>query len=284
MSTTAPAPRSATPGRPSQQARQPSLSDITSKGRGLPGRYVLYGTEGCGKTSFGAQMPNPVFIQTKGETGLETLIDAGRLSDVPHFPECQSFKELLAMLDELASADHDYKTLVLDTLNGVEPMCHEYVKARDFENDAKKFEAYKAGLNVSLGAWRELLFAFDRVRSQKRMTTLILAHAKVATFKNPSGEDYDRYTIAMHDKASELVRQWADAVLFVNFDVVLKEERGKRAKGFGGQSRTMYCEHHAAWDAKNRHGLPEEIDLGDSPEQAFQNFKAAMAAGRKVSE
>jgi len=46
----------------------------------------------------------------------------------------------------------------------------------------------------------------------------------------------------------------------------------------------MYCERRAAWDAKNRFGLPEDIDMGSSAEEAFQNFKAAMAAGRKVSE
>lgn len=272
------------PGRPSQSAKQPSLSDITSKGSGLPGRYVLYGTEGCGKTSFGAQMPNPVFIQTKGETGLETLIDAGRLPDVPHFPECQSFPELIATIGTLTTSEHDFKTLIIDTLNGAEALCHERVKDREFEGDARKFDAYKSGYEVSLGTWRELLNALDVVRATKRMTVVALAHAKISPFKNPLGEDFDRYTPAMHPKTWELSSRWADAVLFVNFDQHVKEERGKRAKGVGGQGRTMYCERTAAFDAKNRHGLPEEIDLGDSPEQAFQNFKAAMAAGRKVSE
>lgn len=271
--------------RTSQPAKSLSLSDITSKGSGLPGRYIVYGPEGCGKTSFGAQFPNPLFVQTKGESGLDALIDSGRLHDTAHLPECQSWKELLSILNDIANGDHSYQTLVIDTLNGAEPLCHDVVRARDFQGDSGKFEAFKAGYNVAIGVWRELLNAIDTVRTQKKMAAILLCHTKVETFKNPEGEDYDRYVGAMHKGIWDLTKGWADAILFMNFDVHVKEaERGKRAKAVGGQTRTMYCEKRAAWDAKNRHGLPEEIDMGNSAEEAFANFKAEMAAGRKVGE
>src|SRR5690606_1722060 len=51
-----------------EPARKFNLSDLQTKGRNLPNRYVFYGVEGVGKTSFAAQTPRPVFVQSKGET------------------------------------------------------------------------------------------------------------------------------------------------------------------------------------------------------------------------
>jgi hypothetical protein len=71
-------PRSAQPATPSNVVRM-SLQSIVTKGTGLPNRYVVYAVEGFGKTSLAAHYPKPIFIQSRGETGLETLIDAGQL-------------------------------------------------------------------------------------------------------------------------------------------------------------------------------------------------------------
>src|SRR4051812_31251234 len=63
--------------------RRPTLGDVISTGSGLPSRGVIYGPEGTGKTTLGAMFPKPVFLMTRGETGLETLIDAGRVAETP---------------------------------------------------------------------------------------------------------------------------------------------------------------------------------------------------------
>jgi hypothetical protein len=54
-----------------------SLADIKATGAGLPNRCILHGVEGVGKTSFGCCAPKPVFLMTRGETGLITLVDSG---------------------------------------------------------------------------------------------------------------------------------------------------------------------------------------------------------------
>src|SRR6516162_8165348 len=113
-------PRSPRSGSSVQTMKRPSISEITGKGSGLPNRYVLHAVEGWGKTSFGAQTPKPIFVQTRGETGLETLIDAARLPEVPHFAETLTWDELSSQIDALVEDEHDYRTLVLDTLNGAE--------------------------------------------------------------------------------------------------------------------------------------------------------------------
>ena len=49
-------------------------------------------------------------------------------------------------------------------------------------------------------------------------------------------------------------------LLFCNYKtyVVTTENNTKKAQG---GKRVIYTSHHACWDAKNRYGLPDEIDL-----------------------
>ena len=264
-----------------------SLSDVTGKGSGLPNRYILHAVEGWGKTSFGAQTPKPIFLQARGETGLETLIDNGQLPDVPHFPEVQTWSETLGAIDALLNEEHGYKTLCMDTLNGFERLCHEHVCARDFKSDWTDggFMGYQRGFEVSLADWRELLGKLDALRLQKRMAIMLLCHTKVATFKNPEGPDFDRYQPDMTNKTWSLSHKWADVVLFGNFEVTVDGgktgDKPKKGKGAGGQQRMLYAERHASYDAKNRLGLPVEIEMGGSSPEAWANFVVALKAGRE---
>lgn len=289
MATTTHAPRATSSRQPSSPNKPLALSSITSKGAGLPNRYIIHAVEGFGKTSLGAQFPKPIFMETRGETGLETLIDAGQLPDVPHFPEIQTWEELTSGIDALLTEDHDYKTLSIDTLNGAERLCHEFVCARDFEGDwtDRGFASYQKGPEVALSEWRILLSKLDRLRVERKMTIVCLCHTKVAAFRNPEGADYDRYQPDVDKRTWSLTHKWSDVVLFGNFDTTItavkenKKTGEQKGKGAGGQQRIIYTVRHAAYDAKNRLGLAAEIEMGDSPAEAWQNFVAAVKAGRE---
>jgi hypothetical protein len=177
-----------------------TLADVTAAGSGLPSRGVVHGPEGTGKTSCGCAAPKPVFLMTRGETGLETLIDNGQVPQTPHFPEVTSWVQLLGAVRLLTAEPHDYRTLVLDTLNGAERLCHEHVCARDFDGRWGKdgFTAYMVGYDTSLAEWRRFLGALDRLRAERRMSVLALCHTRAATYKNPEGADYDRFTPDLH--------------------------------------------------------------------------------------
>lgn len=73
---------------------------------------------------------------------------------------------------------------------------------------------------------------------------------------------YDRYELKLGQKTGSktapLVKEWADMVLFANYKtLVMTTDNGKK-KAQGGE-RVMYTNHRPAWDAKNRHGLPDEM-------------------------
>jgi hypothetical protein len=268
--------------------KRPAISEVTGKGGGLPHRYILHATEGWGKTSFGAQTPKPVFLQTGGETGLETLIDAGRLPEVAHFPAVQTWEDLLGAIETLTVEEHPFRTLVLDTLNGAESLCHSFICARDFAGEwgNKGFGTYNKGYEVSLPEWSGLLGKLDRLRAERKMTVLLLCHTRVRPFRNPEGPDYDRYQPDVHEKTWGLSHKWADCVLFGNFEVTVQVDKAdaKKGKGTGGACRLMYTERHAAYDAKNRLGLTPEIEMGSSPSEAWTNFLGAIKAGRGKTE
>lgn len=260
-----------------------TLADISSKTRKLPNRYILTAQEGWGKTSFGAMTPRPVFLMTRQETGLETLIDSGRLPEVPHFPEVTTWTELLEAIDVLRNQTHEYKTLVLDTLNGAERLCHEHVCMREYGGEwgNKGFGSYQAGYKVSLADWRELLTRFDALRAEKQMAVVALSHTKIVTFKSPDTADFDRYQAALHPETWAITHQWADAVLFGYFETVVDAQKGaSKGKAAGGTFRMMRTERTATIDAKNRMGLPAEIEMGNSAAEAWTAFTNALRAGK----
>lgn len=263
-----------------------SLRDVTTNGNRLPNRYLLHALEGWGKTSFGAMFPKPLFIQTRGETGLETLIDANRLPPTPHLPEITNWADLRGAIQMLTREAHTYKTLLIDTINGAERLCHEHVCNREFGGDwgEKGFLSFHKGYGVAASEWRSLLTDLDALRAKREMIVFLLCHTKVKNFKNPEGADYDRYQPDVHETTWSLTHKWTDVVLFGNFFAVTETDRQtKRSKGVGGKARVLYCERSAAWDAKNRIGLPEELNLGESPQAAYAAFQTAVKAGRGVN-
>lgn len=246
---------------------------------------MLYAVEGWGKTSLAAHSPKPIFIQSRGETGLESLIQAGQVGEIPHFPECQTWNEILDAVDLLLNEDHGYRTLVIDTINGAERLCFEHVCNRDYGSDwgEKGFTSYGKGPKVAVADWLMLLQKLDKLRNQKSMSIFLLAHSKAATYKNPEGADFDQYMPDMDKETYAVTAKWVDALYFGNFVTVLgganAQKIDKKAKAVDTY-RAMYTQKRPAFFAKNRLGLPEEIDMGNNAAEAWANLTAALKAGR----
>jgi AAA domain len=257
----------------------PSLARVTNQARHLPNRAVLHCLQKWGKTSFAAQAHAPIFLMTRGEDGLLTLMDNGQLSPTAHFPEClTTWLDLKLAIHELIVQPHDYKTLVLDTLNGAERLGHEHFVEQEMSGDWDKFDAYGRGPKLAVKFFIELTQLLDRVR-EKGMSIMLLCHSQVKTFNNPEGANYDRWEPVLSKEAWAHIDRWVDMILFGNFFTVADAKRGQdKAKAQGGQQRILCTERTAAYDAGNRHGLPPEIDCGASPKEAWTNFINALKA------
>jgi hypothetical protein len=241
-----------------------------------------------GKTSLAAQPENTVFSLASSETGLLTLIDAGQLPQIDHFEPAADWETLKDQVRALIENETSYRVYAVDTLNLVERLCHEYVCHKYCDDDwgKKGFLSYNAGYELSLTPIREYLNLLDELRERRKMSILLLAHSKIKPFRNPEGADFDRFTVDIHEKTWSLVDRWADMVLFLNYEThvtqVQESKTQKKGKGMGADHRIMYTRRTAAFDAKNRLGLPAEIDMGNSAQEGWAAFIEAAKQAKEA--
>ena len=264
-----------------------SLKSITTEATHQPNIILFHGPPGVGKTELGAHFPAPIFLMTRGEKGLITLMQYNRVPKTPHFPEpADNWQDILDAIDELTESEHQYKTFVVDVLNGAERLCHEMVCTRDYKGDWGKtgFENYAAGYRTSINDWRHLLAKLERLRDVRKMTIVGLCHTKVSSMRNPHGDDYDSYTPSMYKETWQITHGWADMVFYCQQEVFAKKDKNEmHAKGVTGK-RVICTDLNAAYLAKNRHGLPSEIDMGTSGKEAFANLMSALAVAKAAKE
>lgn len=238
---------------------------MTSKlGQVIKGRIqrpvliLVYGPDGVGKSSFAANAPNPIFFGP--ETGTDYL-------DVTRYPEPKNWYEVLEGLDDLIKNNHDYKTLVIDSLDWIEPLLFNQIIADDAKR-AKSIETacggYGKGYVEAEKRWKdEFIERLNYLRMKKGMNVVLVAHSDVVNFPDPESQtEYKRYELKLNKRGSAKFREYVDAVLFFTFRTFIKKDANSdKVKTFGMGDRVMLTEKRPAYDAKNRYGLPHELPM-----------------------
>jgi hypothetical protein len=93
------------------------------------------------------------------------------------------------------------------------------------------------------------------------MIVIILAHSTIVRFESPDSDGYDRWNLRLHKKASAIVSDWADAVLFANHETNVVSTSTDRKRGVSTGKRVMHTTERAAWSAKNRYSMPDTMPL-----------------------
>lgn len=214
-------------------------------------KMTLYGPEGVGKSTFAAHMDGAVFIDTEGGT---------KFMDVARVDGITGWADIIAAVDYFLAHPGELKTLVIDTIDWAERFASDQVCAEKKWGSLED-AGYGKGYVYLKAKIQELLGKLSQL-TEKGVNVVLLAHSIVRKFEQPDEMGaYDRYTLKLNDKnVAPLVKEWSDMLLFVNFRTdVVKAADGKTMKGRGGQKRVMYANHTAAFDAKNRFGLPDEM-------------------------
>lgn len=218
-------------------------------------KVVLYGPEGIGKSSFAAQFPDPLFIDTEGST---SNMDVARL-DKP-----SSWTFLNQQIDFVKN-NRPCKTLIIDTIDWAERLGIDFVTQRGNKESITSFGYGDGFIQLEEEVGKLLNKLSDVIEAG--IHVVLSAHAKIARFEAPDEMGaYDRYELKLGNKTTArtapLVKEWADMVLFMNYKTfsVATDDKGKKFKGQGG-ARIIYANHSPAWDAKNRHDLPDEMPM-----------------------
>lgn len=215
-------------------------------------KVVIYGPEGIGKSSFASQFPDPVFIDTEGSTDN---------MDVARMDKPTSWAMLKNEISFIKANPGACKTLVIDTIDWAEQLAVDYVCAQHQKNGIEDFGWGKGYTYVQEEIGRLLNSLSELV--DNGINVILTAHAQIKKFEQPDElGSYDRYELKLGQKSSSktapLIKEWADMVLFANYKtIVMTTDTGKK-KAQGGE-RVMYTNHRPAWDAKNRHGLPDQL-------------------------
>lgn len=218
-------------------------------------KVVIYGPEGIGKTSLASQFPDPVFIDTEGST---SNMDVSRM-DKP-----TSWTMLLSQIDYVKQT-MPCKTLVIDTIDWSERLCTDYITSEANKKSITSFGYGEGFIRLEEEFGKFLNRLTDLI--EMGINVVLTAHAKISKFEQPDEMGaYDRWELKLGNKTTAktapLTKEWADMVLFCNYKTlsVATDDKGTKFKGQGGK-RVIYTSHHPAWDAKNRFGLPDEMDM-----------------------
>lgn len=245
-----------------------NLSAVSTAPTMKPPRLIVYGPHGIGKTTFASAAPAPILFPL--EDGI------GRLT-IPHIPrdELKTYADVIGWLGSLLTNDHQYATVIIDSLDWLEPLVWAETCRRHGATDIEKIGGgFGKGYVAASDVWREFFDALLSLRDQKSMQVILLAHTEIKRFDDPSADPYDRYQIKLQPRAAALAQEWADAVLFANFKSYTKTTDAgfnrKVTRGVGLGERVAYTEERPQHYAKNRYALPPEIPF------SYPAFEAAL--------
>lgn len=230
------------PPPPAKRAASPSPEATASPNRFAilsgrisgPQRIVVYGPGGIGKTSLAALAPNPVFLDIESGT---------RALDVPRVEGIDSFQDLRACLQ--SDVLDGFESIVLDSATRAEELSIAHTIAtvpHEKGHRVKSIEGYgfSKGLAHNYDTFLTLLMDLDRqIRGGRNV--ILIAHDCTADVPNPTGDDFIRFEPHLQAPKSgknsirNRVIQWADHVLFVGYDVIAEDGKGK-----GAGTRTIW--------------------------------------------
>jgi hypothetical protein len=211
-------------------------------------RVVLYGVESVGKSTFAAQFPKPLFLDIEQGT---SHLDVDRC-------DINSWKQLTDALAEAKATD--YQTIVIDSADWAERLCVEDLLSTSKKTSIEDFGYGKGWVMVAERISRMLTSVDALIDSGKHV--VLIAHSRIVKFEAPDAlAPYDRYELKLSKQCSPLLKEFADELWFLRFKTKVSTSDTGRGKGIGGKERILLTTHSAAYDAKTRSGLAEELPL-----------------------
>ena len=155
-----------------------SLSNLVQTGSvQKPVNMLLHGVHKIGKTTFARTAPNPIFIT--GEE-IEEVEEA-------KLPKCLDWNDVLKYAKMIRDEDHNYETLVIDTVDSFQDLLFKHIMKEDGASD---MAVARGGYGKSYSYAKDQMIAFRDeylvpIREKRNMNIILLCHSTKNKIENP---------------------------------------------------------------------------------------------------
>ena len=186
---------------------------------------LIYGPPKIGKSTLASQFDTPLFLAT--EAGLNSL-------EVYQAP-IATWEDFLAACKEIAAGKHEFKTVIVDTVDNLFKACSEYVRKKNNIQHESDLEWGKG--------WQLVKDEFTRALTKLSLLPyglVMISHAEYVEIKTRT---------AVITKAVPTLQRSAREVILKMCDIILYCESTTTDKG---ETRVMRTKPSENWDAGDR--------------------------------
>jgi hypothetical protein len=183
---------------------------------------LLYGEPKIGKSEACSRIPDAMFIQT--EAGLKNL-------DVFTTPLVQTWKEFLDIAAEIAAGNHPFKTVIVDTIDGMYQLCAQHVCKQNGWIHESDLDYGKGYARVKL----EMMRVLNKLSALKTGLVLV-GHSKEKEIKTKTG-NFDKITLCFSNSIEEAITTFVDIGLYCRVE---RDDDGKNVRVVRSLSNDEY--------------------------------------------
>jgi len=213
-------------------------------------RILLHGPEGVGKTTFACGAADAFMLDLEG----------GRALNEPLMPqEPKNYPEVLDFINSLVEQDHEYTTLIVDSLDILEEMVTEYTcQQKGYSNVTEP--GYGKGYADRTANWKYFWDLLDALTEQKNMLIILVAHSHIVKVEDPVMPAFDKHALHLYKTEAAKACEIVDVIGFCALKSFTTKD-GERNLAKTANQRKIYVRTNPAYTAKNRYSMTEEMPL-----------------------
>lgn len=218
---------------------------------------LVHGNPKIGKSTFCSNIENALFLAT--EPGLNAL-------DVYQIP-IQTWSELQSTMVEIRKGSHEFKTIVIDTIDNAYSMCSKYICKKYGIEDASDL-GYGKGFKKINETFQEFITTLGTLP----YGLIMISHSQEKEFDSKRGK-YTKIIPTLPGKSREIATSFVDFILYFDVELVVNK------KGKSEYKRVIRSRNSQFFEAGCRYPkFPEVIELD------FEIFKVEAMRAMNTSE